>query len=294
MESDSSMDIVGGRHTVQTAGNLVPPDSAQLRVLRTAELLDLVMSAMDTMDSFWHSPIGRPTSQHLVWAALTCKRFYDPAMNALWKVMDSWEPIMNLIDVVKKSEKPGEKNAGTYITTGLISERNLERMDSYVQRIRHFLVDDYNLANVSPHIYMCLSELRHLRLFPALRALTIFNLGDYDISDILRLWLTPSSTLSEVKITGINAGGVAETLMEKISRISRDIRQISLEGTGFQLALLSDVVERFSNLKELYLDVNDMNVSAHDITTFSRLKNLQDLRLFMDENAQFISSKPFI
>ncbi|KAF4611146.1 hypothetical protein D9613_007115 [Agrocybe pediades] len=169
-------------------------------------------------------------------------------------------------------------------------------MDSYVQRIRHFIVWDNgdDPVEISPHIYMYLYELRHFRLFPALRELTILHRDfvDYPSNDVPSLWLTPSPSLSEVSILGIGADGVAETLIEKISRSSPDVRQISLKGElGFELGPFLGIMVQFSNLRKLKISscCDDAIISAHDIDSLSRLKKLQDLQLYF-EKAQFKSS----
>ncbi|KAF4611147.1 hypothetical protein D9613_007114 [Agrocybe pediades] len=177
-----------------------------------------------------------------------------------------------------------------YVTVGPINEKHLERMDSYTQRIRHFIVylDKENAVKISPHIFMYLSEMRHSRLFPAIKILTIPNL--HGVPDLSGLWLIPSSTLTEVNILGIIANGVAETLLDRMSRSSPGIQRISLEG-DFDLDPFADVLERFANLKELSLYMGrSRNISAYVLDALSRLDKLQDLRLFMKVDAEFTSS----
>lgn len=46
----------------------------------------------------------KPDCTHLLWASLTCKAFFDPGINVLWKSMDSWSAILHLIPTLEKDD----------------------------------------------------------------------------------------------------------------------------------------------------------------------------------------------
>lgn len=49
---------------------------------------------LDDQKPFEHQGAGR---KHLLSAALTCKSFLEPALEQLWRVLNSWHPLLSLL-----------------------------------------------------------------------------------------------------------------------------------------------------------------------------------------------------
>jgi len=79
-------------------------ESGRSQVLRNEDLLGLIMELMDRSNTFLMYEIKKPDSTHLLWASLTCKAFFCPAINVLWRSMSSLEAIMGLIPTLKKDQ----------------------------------------------------------------------------------------------------------------------------------------------------------------------------------------------
>jgi len=92
-------------------------ERAQTMVLRNHELLELVMSFMAIPSSDGEEYIIKPHITHLLWASLTCKNFFDPAMNILWKSVTSWKPILPLIATSMIVQDPQGENSFKHLVS---------------------------------------------------------------------------------------------------------------------------------------------------------------------------------
>ncbi|KDR77258.1 hypothetical protein GALMADRAFT_437594 [Galerina marginata CBS 339.88] len=115
VELDGRDDIIRDSKALQVASNSSElykgiMVSAQSQVLEDPNLLELIFLSFGIHTTGFVSGIasGRqipaPDSQHLLWASLACKNFFNPAMDVLWKVMDSWLPLLQLLPTLKKSQ----------------------------------------------------------------------------------------------------------------------------------------------------------------------------------------------
>ena len=78
--------------------------------LHVAEIVDLIVEFSQPFN-----PGSRQTSTATLALALTCKAFYDPALNVYWNTLESFRPLMALFpeDVCAADEK------GTYVSPTL-------------------------------------------------------------------------------------------------------------------------------------------------------------------------------
>ena len=76
-------------------------DSAKLAVFRNLDIMDTILDAM--LVKYIPYPSER---KHLLQAALTAKNFFDPAMNILWRSLDSILPVLKLIPDFKIQMDP--------------------------------------------------------------------------------------------------------------------------------------------------------------------------------------------
>jgi hypothetical protein len=68
-------------------------------VLRNLDLLELILSYLA------EKHLSKDGQQRLLLAGLTCKAFFEPAMNLLWSEMDSLLPLLLVIPLVMEEEE---------------------------------------------------------------------------------------------------------------------------------------------------------------------------------------------
>ncbi|KZT28061.1 hypothetical protein NEOLEDRAFT_1176223 [Neolentinus lepideus HHB14362 ss-1] len=127
--------------------------------------------------------------QHLIWIALTCKTFLDPALDILWSRIDSLTPLLKLLR--------GFQWAGDfYILTGHVSSDDLGRFERYANSVREleYRRDEY----LHSSIFHRLLATRSAPLLPNLRVL---NWDDADPSSLEPFFLlSPSLERVEIKL----------------------------------------------------------------------------------------------
>ncbi|TCD62847.1 hypothetical protein EIP91_006360, partial [Steccherinum ochraceum] len=111
------------------------------------------------------SPNGRRSLARL---ARTCKAFKEPALNVLWRELDSFVPLLALFPnaLMKRSRRPGLGLSKTP------EPADWERLLAYADRVRSITYNEaYN--NVAPTIFAVIEELRPKQfILPKLTALT--------------------------------------------------------------------------------------------------------------------------
>jgi hypothetical protein len=72
---------------------------SQTEVLDSPELLGRIFANFNPKSDqpLLHHVPSQPLQQHLLWAALTCKTFLEPALDVLWRSMNSLIPLLKLL-----------------------------------------------------------------------------------------------------------------------------------------------------------------------------------------------------
>lgn len=65
-------------------------------VLDNEDVLHCIFEHFRTFDPF-DSQANNRSNTHLLWAALACKAFLDPALNVLWKSINTFLPLLKLL-----------------------------------------------------------------------------------------------------------------------------------------------------------------------------------------------------
>ena len=73
---------------------------ARTEVLENADILEQIFSFFHQAGGFWRR-IPFPASSHLVQASLVRKSFFDPAMNVLWRSMNSLNAVLGVVPFLK-------------------------------------------------------------------------------------------------------------------------------------------------------------------------------------------------
>jgi len=82
----------------------VPASPTTSLVLVNVDILERIFSFFDPafFDDIWD--IDRKTRKYLLSAALTYKPFFEPAMNLLWKTMESIIPFLKILPEFVKAD----------------------------------------------------------------------------------------------------------------------------------------------------------------------------------------------
>ncbi|PPQ98041.1 hypothetical protein CVT26_003036 [Gymnopilus dilepis] len=260
------------------------PSSSSAQVLNNFDLLDLIFSSFldspQTPSSEEYPRIPAPHSQHLLWAALTCKAFFGPATSALWHSVDSWTSLLCLIPILKHDIKQNR-----YITTETILESHLARLSYYASLIRFLKVTTFDQF-VSTHIYASINILCP-NLFPKLSRLAIPNVGDLYLDNLNALFLLPASSLSSVSLGGIEPGSevFVATLLIGLSKNARFLDHLSISGP---ISLVTfGLLSRFRALKSLDITGKNTVVDRDVMVAISAIQGLKKLSLTLGEGSSF-------
>jgi len=131
----------------------MPPHEA----LVNADVLDYVFG------HFTVDPETREAVQirsYLRWAALSCRAFSRPALNALWRTLDSLLPLLKLLPSLKLVDH-------VYVVRGTIQEDDWTRFDSYARRVKEFVYHRDRIS-VDPSVYFYIAQSRTSPMLPTL------------------------------------------------------------------------------------------------------------------------------
>ncbi|KAF8902394.1 hypothetical protein CPB84DRAFT_862119 [Gymnopilus junonius] len=243
--------------------------SARSQVLANEDLLDLIFSYFDpaffedilTMDS--------TTKSALLSVCLTCKSFYTPALDLLWRVMNSIIPIFKLIPAFTKVND-------TYTLSGVINQYHIARLEMHTRKIRCLHLKTPHDA-IPSHILFRFTHLRKFSLFPALTRLHIPSLAvEYlrGIEGLNFLFLAHGKSLSTITLGGINASTDAFTssFLSALSQECESIQKLTLTGRLTPDTL--HFVSEFQHLQTLNLTFDAAIVEVEFIQLCSHLMSL--------------------
>ncbi|TFK64985.1 hypothetical protein BDN72DRAFT_962840 [Pluteus cervinus] len=112
--------------------------SAKHLVLRTPELISEILNHLALPISTLHDLVdfkpakGCALRSSLLAAATCCRRFKEPALDALWRTMDSFEPILNMLPIVNQDDFD-------LLQIQDCTRTLWEKVETYTARIRIFL-----------------------------------------------------------------------------------------------------------------------------------------------------------
>ncbi|KAJ7651698.1 hypothetical protein DFH06DRAFT_1207870 [Mycena polygramma] len=145
-------------------------------------ILDSPDATQSILEAILESPNGRRSLSRL---ARTCRAWLDPALNVLWRELDSLAPIIGLFPphLLKKTRRPG---------LGLSAppqEKDWDKILKYGERVLRITYDELP-NNISTSIFPIFEELRpRTYLLPNLQTLT-WRIMSQDMLDRAALFLT--------------------------------------------------------------------------------------------------------
>lgn len=249
-----------------------------------------LLGAREEPELAWALPfaVDHTKRRTLVNAARTCKRFSSPALDALWRAMDSIIPLLSILPCLQFHGSNNYAHDSRYTLSETIQAENWTRLKQYARRIL------YLHCNISPKLdeFAFIFLMPHLKgeaLLPSLRSLS------FPCSPILLL-LT-SSSLRDVNITALGDKGTSSFLPALLDSAPH-LEKFSTLSTCSEMSPDAwRTLAQFSNLHTLRIGSWDLG-GAFDASAFSHifsLRQLVDLGLFFSETSKTaISLRPHV
>ncbi|KAG6883418.1 hypothetical protein C0993_006279 [Termitomyces sp. T159_Od127] len=225
---------------------------------------------------------------HLYRASLVCKAFFSPAMDLLWRSMDSFVPILNLLPTMKKI-------GDVFMFTEDVEVDHVERFKMYGSRIHKFTLTEEHQLQIAPfallHIASILPNIPHvlcssahalssstasLLLTNGLKHFELTNVTDTMVQVIKPFLCTLQARAPELEHLVLRDSLGSETL----SVISTYQSLLSLELVGnIDIVLFSQIVT-LPELRRLVLNVADSTPVENPRTAnLIGLKKLETLHI---------------
>ncbi|KAF8905952.1 hypothetical protein CPB84DRAFT_1844591 [Gymnopilus junonius] len=168
--------------------------------------------------------------RNLLHVALASTTLLEPALDRLWRNLDSLFPLLKILPAFIKSD-------GTYVLRGAISDVEWERFDWYARRVRRFSYSrDPDALDIAMHVYFRLAQLHKPPILPSLRYLHCPSTSqrDFLISGIC-LFLSPS--LEALEFNGISnvEDKLCGTMLHTLFCDGAEMEKIILIGRGLSL-----------------------------------------------------------
>ncbi|KAJ3544447.1 hypothetical protein NMY22_g2771 [Coprinellus aureogranulatus] len=185
--------------------------------------------------------------RYLALLALTCKAFLEPALDRLWRSLDTLYPLFRILPAFVRAD-------GTHVLRGRIEPEQWERFDWYARRVKRFCYTrDPDSLDIAMHVYFRIAQLRSTPILPALRHLYCPDISqsDFLISGVC-LFLSPSlQTLEFFKITSVE-DKLTGTFLHTLWIDGAQLDTIAFRGGGLSPGTL-DLILNFPTLRSLEL-----------------------------------------
>ncbi|KAG6887597.1 hypothetical protein C0995_014131 [Termitomyces sp. Mi166 len=236
-----------------------------------------------------HLPLmsSRATAD-LYHASLVCKTFFLPAVDILWRSMDSLIPILELLPTMKKIDN-------VYMLTGEVKPEHIYRLRMYSSRIRKFTLTEFTQPQIAPftllHIASLFPEIPHLLCSSAhalslptpsllltngLKRFELTNVTDTAVHVIKPFLCTLQARVPKLEHLVLRDALASDTL----SVIPGFHCLLSLEFVGNMDSVLFSQIVTLPELRKLVMNVTDSTpVDAPRTTNIVGLKRLETLHI---------------
>ena len=247
------------------------PKNPQLPFHSNPDILDEICEYLhDEQDTQLDAEAARVSRRNLLWVALTCKAFLEPALDRLWRSLDSLFPLLRILPSFTQSDEtyvsffflasyPPDEPLSLFIfyrkvLRGNVTAEDWARFDWYARRIRKFCYTrDPDHLDIAMHVYFRIAQLRSTPLLPSLRHLHCpsTSQNDFLISGIC-LFLSPSlQTLQLENISNVE-DKLCGTVLHTLATDGAQIEKIILRGRGLSKDTVWMAI-RFEHLNSLEL-----------------------------------------
>ncbi|TFK31247.1 hypothetical protein BDQ12DRAFT_223783 [Crucibulum laeve] len=259
--------------------------TSQTQVLQLQEALELIFEHLGPSPNT-DTDSDNPTisRQHLLWVTKTCRTWSEPALNVLWRELDSTYPLLLLIPSLKLVN-------GTYVFDGPVEDNDILRFDSYARRVRCLsfrLPVDVN--PVASHVYLVLQKLHHSTpLLPGLLSVHFPNVDRafVDVSGAFLFLETTTVKSIELDNVGTNFEEFTRPFIATSARHIPNLKRLILRGQCSEEVL--SYVSKYRKLQ--YLDLHPGRYISGDILEdLGTLPELTQLKLDMGSGQPPVSS----
>ncbi|KNZ74307.1 hypothetical protein J132_07359 [Termitomyces sp. J132] len=232
--------------------------------------------------------VSRSPSAHLYRASLVCKAFFRPAMDILWRSMDSLIPILELLPTMKKID-------GVYMLIGEVKAEHISRFETYGSRIQTFILTEFNQPQIAPftllHIASLLPKIPHvlcssahalslstapLLLTNGLKRFELRNVTDTAVNVIKPFLCTLQARIPQLEHLILRDSLGSDTL--SVITSFQDLRSLEFIG-NIDIGLFAQIVT-LPELRKLILDVTDsIPVETPRTANIIGLKKLEALHI---------------
>lgn len=184
--------------------------------------------------------------------AICCKAFLEPALDHLWRRLDSLFPLLKLLHGFKSSD-------GIYVLRGIVTPDNWSRFDWYARRVKTLCYTGNPLGQaVAKHVYFRVSQFHSTPLLPSIQHLQFRHSIQNDFLTLgVCLFLSPS--LQSVEFDGIKSDKLCGTFFDALICESAPLQSVTLRGQGLSKDTL-DLAIRFQGIRSLEIDGSFIDV----------------------------------
>ncbi|RXW15705.1 hypothetical protein EST38_g10149 [Candolleomyces aberdarensis] len=211
--------------------------------------------------------------QNLAWLALTCKAFLEPALDQLWRSLNTLYPLFKILPAFIQTD-------GTHVLRGTITPEDWDRFDWYARRVKKFCYTrDPDNLDIAMHVYFRMAQLRTSPILPSLRHLYCPEISQQDflISGVC-LFLTPSLQVLEFhKITSVE-DKLSGTFLHTLWNDGAQLDTIIFKGSGLSPGTL-DLILNFPSLRSLELTGMGPAMELDWLKKVGAMPKLDDLAL---------------
>ncbi|KAF8064856.1 hypothetical protein FPV67DRAFT_158127 [Lyophyllum atratum] len=219
---------------------------------------DTLTKIFEFVDTGLDSSDIKLSQKRLLHLSLTCKAFLDPALDSLWRSMNSILPLLRLLPTLEVID-------GIYMLCGKVQDQDLNRFKSYARRIRTYFLDSTAQPVLAP---FTLTQMQALPLLPALRHLRCSSLQPL-LTLTIPLLFSPTLEYFEL-MNVVPDPRVTGALLYALENYAPDLKQLILHRPS-SAEFLSSVLT-FRQLRSLSLSGNI------DFRLFQQIAALPELR----------------
>ncbi|KAJ3502182.1 hypothetical protein NLJ89_g9002 [Agrocybe chaxingu] len=208
----------------------------------------------------------REDKKHLLWAALVSRAFAEPALDVIWRRMESLLPLFKIFPNFDLFND-------LYTFKGHVSEAAIDRFDQYARRIQILdFCEDSPRHAIASHALLYLSRIGlSSPLLPALHSISIHASNPELTNTLLFIQPTNIVNLSSLKLDASNEDSFSLFLVT-LSQGAGDLQRMGLEGD-----IRSRIVHGLAGLSQLqYVDL-EMKSGSHTEDLMEKLALIPSL-----------------
>ncbi|KAL4243640.1 hypothetical protein ABKN59_011203 [Abortiporus biennis] len=231
-------------------------------------------------------------SPHPVCALIrTCRTFYEPACDILWRNIPGLVPLFRLFpDELLQIDADDLFDYEQYMFTRIPTAHDWERFLHHSSRVRTFSPPSFSKSSISPDALLLLQQQSPTSpMFPKLQRL--YWRDTCEINAWLPLIASPR--LTKIECTTLSTKATALSFLDALRKycISPSIHLVRIGGMHFPedpevTKALSDLICQWHQLEELVVDGNSLTLSDNAIVHLASLPTLKKADFALSSQSQ--------